>query len=207
MKILPVLFFCLVISPTLKAGEVKVAFTFEKRPPAVGLVYMKDDAGLDLKKKPVVDQKNKQFTSKVVITTPDSEIQLKNSDDISHNIYANDPANNVNFDIGLADPGTTLRKKVDWEKDTVVKIGCKIHPQMRAWIANIESRFYSIIPFEKTKLAYHAVLENVPETLTTVRVWLPGYDAIEAVLPATGRVELELIKRGKKKGVVVLSRG
>ncbi len=201
-----VAFLFLTLVPMLAAGEIRVSFSFEKKPPVVGLVYMKDDAGLTFDKKPVVDQKNKQFVDKVVVVTPGSELQLNNSDEISHNIYANDLGNNVSFDIGLAEPGTTIPKEVDWEKDLVVRIGCKIHPQMRSWIATIESRYYQIVPFEKTELTSEVVLEGVPDALEVVAVWLPGYEPLEVTLGASGRLEIDLMKRGKKKGTVVLSR-
>ena len=72
-----------------------------------------------------------------------------NSDAINHNIYANDAEAKVNFDIGLASPGTEFQQTITWEENTFIRISCKIHPKMRAWVGSVSSKYHTEVKFSK----------------------------------------------------------
>ena len=191
---------------TLWAGDITVTFQFDKRPAKAVLVYMLDDDSLKLKEAPVVDQVNREFTNPVVIAPKDTTIKLKNSDDVEHNIYAQDIKNDVAFDIGLAPPGSEVDKVIDWNEGLVIKIGCKIHPKMRSWIANIDSKYHGIHIPEKTEKTFEVKLDAVPGDKKMVRIWMPGYDDIRIEVGAGANQEGQLSRKGKPKGTYKVSR-
>ena len=71
---------------------------------------------------------------------------------------------------------------MDWKKDMVVRLGCKIHPKMRAYAANITSRYHQVLTFDRTRKTFKVTIEGVPAKLTKVRVWMPNYEPIEVAL-------------------------
>ena len=192
-----------ITSVHLYSDKVTCNFSFLKKAPSVGLLYFPGDSGLSLK--PVVDQVDKNFTSKLVVCNKGSTLLFKNSDSIDHNIFASDTKNNIDFDLGVAAPGKNLSQAVTWGKDIFFRISCKIHPKMKSYVATISSRFYEIIDF-KSQAKFKLVYKDAPDDLVKVRVWLPKYDPIEVSLKKGKKIKLTMMKRGKEKGTLILSR-
>ena len=120
-------------SPVLASTTLKGEMTFSRRAPEVALIYFIEDRSLSSKVQPTLNQKNKAFEPKLVVGRKGAKVAITNSDPLNHNVYAADKELKVNFDTGLASPKSVFYKEIDWEADTVVKVGCKIHPRMRAW--------------------------------------------------------------------------
>ena len=154
----------------------------------------------------VIDQVDKVFTTKLVVGTKGSNIDFKNSDTIDHNIYANDLNAKVDFDIGLVEPGGSSILPMDWDSGKIVRIGCKIHPRMRSYIANLSTKYHLILPFEKGKASYEFELDNVPDELTRIKVWMPRYNPIELDISVGESKEVELTKKEKVYGTLKLTR-
>ena len=70
-------------------GKLVGQVSFSKKPPKVALVYFSEDTGLtgDV----TVDQLNKQFATYLAVGSPGQQMVFKNSADIAHNVYADDP--------------------------------------------------------------------------------------------------------------------
>ena len=204
MKSITLLF--ILISTPLPAWTLKGKITFKRKAPDAAIVYLPEDNSLALSSLPVVDQKDKKFLTKIVVGEPGKNFVLKNSDSINHNIFANDKKNGVKFDIGLAEPGVVYERKIDWEKEKIVKIGCKIHPRMRAWVAPIKSKYYHVIDMQKNTKSYEFEIKDIPENLSIVKLWLPSYDAIETSLKSKEKQSHKLMRRKKEKGSLVLER-
>lgn len=186
-------------------GTLSGQFSFFRKPTPVALIYFPDDNGL---KQPVtIDQEGKQFQRKIAVGSPGEVITFKNSDKIGHNVYANDKRLNVKFDLGLARPGSNFAttQDISWEAGYVLKIGCKIHPKIRTYVVSLSSRHYQVFEFEGEKTASFD-FEAAPAELTTVAVWLPRYDPINVSIKPGERKEIELKKRGKLRGILVLTR-
>jgi len=122
------------------------------------------------------------------------------------NIYANDSASGVNFDIGLMSPGSKQSIKADWVSDTLIRIGCLIHPKMRSYVANINSDNYLPFIFEKKVKNIDFKLEDVDASSNTFIFLIAGMDQIEFTLAVGESKTLSIIKKGKEKGSITVQR-
>jgi plastocyanin len=113
------------------------------------------------KAKAVIDQHGCKFNPHVVVMQP-GELEVKNSDDILHNIHTYSTANPS---INKAQPKfkKTMTEKLD--KPEVVKITCDVHSWMLGWVA--------VVPgvAAVTDKDGVAKLENVPAGKQKIEVW------------------------------------
>ena len=113
------------------------------------------------KAKAVVDQHGCKFVPHVVVMQP-GELEIKNSDDILHNIHTYSTANPS---INKAQPKfkKTMTEKLD--KPEFVKITCDVHSWMLGWVA--------VVPgvAAVTDKDGVAKLENVPAGKQKIEVW------------------------------------
>ncbi len=204
MKIVPSL--VLILAGAALAGSLSGDFKFDKAPPSVALVYFTEDHSLAKTASPTVDQKDKKFVQKMMVGASGCQIKFNNSDSVDHNIYANDAKTGVNFDAGLVSPGQKSQVDMTWKPDEVVKIGCKIHPKMQAYIANISSAYYKIIEFSPTEPALAFSLDKVPDKYTKVRIWFPKQDPIDAEIKKGETKQLSILEKGQPAGTLKLAR-
>ena len=179
------------------AQSIKGEFKFTKRPPFAGVVYLSEDTSLAGKKDVALDQKDKLFSKKVIVVPRSSVVAFKNSDEIDHNIFSDDKAVDVKFDAGLVAPGSEARQKADWPEGTVARIGCKIHPKMRSYVAVVSSAYFTEIEFNTKEKVKSFEVSAVPENLKKVRVWLPRYEPIEIEISSGETKTVEIKKPGK----------
>jgi len=188
----------------LSAATLEGTFTFEQ-PPRVALVYFSEDTSLDVATQVVIDQKDKEFTQVLVVAPPGGTVAFRNSDDVQHNVFADDKEAGVAFDIGLANPQSLNSQTVTWKDGQVVRCGCKIHPKMQLWVAASASRYHravSFTPGSKEPVAFS--LGDVPAAYRTVRVWLPRFDTQEVVLTPGTPTTLEIKRKDKVFGTATL---
>lgn len=188
------------------AGSLSGEFKFEKSPPSVALVYFTEDHSLAKSASPTVDQKDKKFVQKMMVGASGAKIHFNNSDSVDHNIYANDSKTGVSFDAGLVPPGQHSETDLSWKENEVVKIGCKIHPKMQAYIANISSAYYKVVEFSATEASPSFTLDKVPEKYTKVRIWFPKQDPIELDIKKGESKTLDVTEKGQPAGSVKLAR-
>lgn len=186
------------------ADMVTGEFSFKRRAPFVGLVYVEEKNVTPLSVS--LDQKDKTFSEKLVAATPDSKLTFTNSDGFDHNIFANDLVSKVQFDVGLIPGGGLSEVDVDWADGTLVRIGCKIHPRMRAYIANVRSMHQEVIEFDKTETEFTFELKDVPEDAKNIRIMLPGHEVISVALEKGESRNLQLVRRDRLVGTVQLTR-
>ena len=185
-------------------GMVTGQFRFSSKPPKVGLVYFTEDRGLT---QPLtIDQDGKQFLKQMAVASPGAGITFRNSANISHNIYANDSKLNVKFDLGLALPDSDFSKSqpVSWPDGEVLKVGCKIHPNMRVYIASLASRYHKVLEFGDVVTDFE--FKAPAAKLTKVAVWLPQYERITLTLKPGEQKEIPLKHEGAQAGSLVLNR-
>lgn len=183
-------------------------FTFAKKPPFAGLVVFGEDQSKAGKDGVVLDQKDKMFSKKIIVVPKGTAISFKNSDQIDHNIFADDKDAEVEFDVGLVTPGNAAEQKSIWPEGTVARIGCKIHPKMRSYVAVISSAYYAEVEFDTESKTAAFTIKDVPDELTKVTVWLPRYEKVELELKKgeSKTVELKKPKKTKVYGTVTLKR-
>jgi plastocyanin len=113
------------------------------------------------KTKAVIDQKGCKFNPHVVAMPP-GELEIKNSDDILHNIHTYSTANPS---INKAQPKFKKTMTEKLEKPEVVKVTCDVHSWMLGWVA--------VVPglAGVTDTNGVAKIENVPAGKQKVEVW------------------------------------
>jgi plastocyanin len=113
------------------------------------------------KTKAVIDQKGCKFTPHVVAMQP-GEIEIKNSDDILHNIHTYSTANPS---INKAQPKFRKTMTEKLEKPEFVKFTCDVHSWMLGWVAVVPG------PAGVTDKDGVAKIENVPAGKQKIEVW------------------------------------
>jgi hypothetical protein len=81
--------------------------------------------------KGVIDQKGCKFVPHVAVMSP-GEIEIKNSDDILHNIHTYSTANPA---INKAQPKFKKTMTEKFEKPEMIKVTCDVHSWMLGWVA------------------------------------------------------------------------
>jgi plastocyanin len=111
--------------------------------------------------KGVVDQKGCKFSPHVTVMTP-GEIEIKNSDDILHNIHTYSTANAA---INKAQPKFKKTMTEKFDKPEMIKLTCDVHSWMLGWVA--------VVPgvAAVTDNNGMAKLENVPAGKQKIEVW------------------------------------
>ncbi len=204
MQWVTIFIFLVLPASKLLADTITGTIEFTKKPPHAGVLYATDDgAGMS---QGIVDQLNQQFSPMLIVTKKNETIIFKNSDEVDHNIFANDRKSNVKFDVGLMPPGDNREFPQQWPADSLSKISCKIHPKMRGYIAAISSSAVQQFEFDRSNSSFAIDLQRVPSDANEIRLLLPKYDAI--VLPiAKGETKTaDLVRKGKNKGKLTLIR-
>jgi plastocyanin len=111
--------------------------------------------------KAVIDQQGCKFVPRVVVMSP-GDIDIKNSDDILHNIHTYSTAN---ASINKAQPKFKKVMTEKFDKPEVIKVTCDVHSWMLGWIA--------VVPGAAgvTNASGVAKLEGVPAGKHKVEVW------------------------------------
>ncbi len=112
--------------------------------------------------KATVDQHGCKFVPHVVAMTP-GELEVKNSDDILHNIHT---YSTVNPSINKAQPKFKKVMTEKLEKPEFVKLTCDVHSWMLGWVAVLPTPFFGVTDANGT-----AKIENVPAGKQSIEVW------------------------------------
>ena len=112
--------------------------------------------------KTTVDQHGCKFVPHVTAMTP-GELDLKNSDDILHNIHTYSTANPS---INKAQPKFKKMMTEKFEKPEFVKLTCDVHSWMLGWVGVMPNPFFGV-----TDAGGNAKIENVPPGKYTVEAW------------------------------------
>ena len=112
--------------------------------------------------KATVDQHGCKFVPHVIAMTP-GEVELKNSDDILHNIHTYSTANPS---INKAQPKFKKVMTEKFEKPEIIKLTCDVHSWMLGWIAVMPSPFFGV-----TDANGVTKIENVPPGKYSVEAW------------------------------------
>jgi len=113
------------------------------------------------KAKAVIDQHGCKFNPHVVVMQP-GELEIKNSDDILHNIHTYSTAN---ASINKAQPKFKKTMTEKLEKPEFVKVTCDVHSWMLGWVAVVPGLAAA------TDANGVAKIENVPAGKQKIEVW------------------------------------
>lgn len=201
MKILSSLLFFLVAASPVLAGELSGKITFSKKAPFAGVLFVAD--GANGPSKTIIDQKDKVFTSKLAVIGANGMLEFSNSDTFQHNIFANDRRTGIKFDVGLMETGQTSSVKADWKDNTITRVGCKIHPKMRTYVANIQSSAYQVFEFDKKVKEYEVSLSSSSSSNDFV-LMIPKYDKLAFTLKPGEENTFDITRKGKKKATLTI---
>ena len=88
----------------------------------------------------VIDQKQCNFSPRVVVVPVGGTVDFQNSDRLLHNIHSQSKANQS---FNRTQPkGRTI--PITFTKPEIIKIDCDLHSWMRAWVVVAEHSFYAI---------------------------------------------------------------
>src|SRR5256712_6324998 len=118
--------------------------------------------GAPTAKKAAVDQHGCKFVPHVLAMTP-GEIEVKNSDDILHNIHTYSTANPS---VNKAQPKFKKVMTEKFDKPEIIKVTCDVHSWMLGWIAVLPHPYFGV-----TKENGVTKIENVPAGKQKVEVW------------------------------------
>ena len=214
-----------VISLPLQADLVVGELAFEGAPPAAAVIFVRDST-VEINQL-TIDQKNRQFDRYMAAASQNAEIQFHNSDSARHNLYANSYSTGTRFDVGLVPPGQTVKLKLSWAEDNIVRVGCAIHSHMETYIANIRSAHYQVLPFKSWEAKpgsmddyggggeeYEEVvsktadikLRSVPSDKTSMTLLIPYYQPMHFELKAGESKTLDVVRDGVKRGTLTVKR-
>jgi plastocyanin len=125
----------------------------------------------------VVDQVNRTFVPRVSVIRTGTAVSFPNSDHIRHQVYSFSTPRPFTLKLYAGSP----RTDVVFDKPGLVVLGCNIHDGMAAFVAVVDSPYFTKIPAAGT-----ADL-NVPPGHYRLRVWHPSL--VSAVEPRTVAVD------------------
>ena len=141
-------------------------------------------------KKASVDQHGCKFIPHVTAMTP-GELELKNSDDILHNIHTYSTANPS---INKAQPKFKKTMVEKFEKPEIIKLTCDVHSWMLGWVAVMPHPYFGV-----TDQNGVTKIENVPPGKHTVEVWHETLGKqtkdVEVKAGQTAKVSFEMAKK------------
>ena len=112
---------------------------------AEALVYVKSglSGSYPAPAEPVVlDQQGCDYHPHMVAMQAGQGLKIRNSDDTLHNIHPK-PKANEEFNLGQPRKGMESERKFD-KPETMIPVGCDVHPWMRAYISVLSNPFFAI---------------------------------------------------------------
>lgn len=90
----------------------------------------------------ILDQQGCDYHPHMLVMQAGQGLKIRNSDDTLHNIHPK-PQVNAEFNIGQPRQGMESTKNFD-KPETMIPVGCDVHPWMRAYISVMSNPFYSV---------------------------------------------------------------
>jgi plastocyanin len=128
-----------------------------------------------------MDQRNEQFSPRVLAVTVGTTVDFPNNDTKFHNVFSLSSRVKA-FDLGRYPPGHS--GSVRFDKPGIVRVFCDIHSQMSGYILVFSHPFFSV-----TDLDGRYTIAGVPAGTYTLVVWSEvGSAALQRVVIADGGV-------------------
>ncbi|MDO8137969.1 MAG: hypothetical protein Q6354_10050 [Candidatus Brocadiales bacterium] len=108
-----------------------------------------------------MDQRNKEFTPRVLPVLMGSTVNFLNSDDIKHNIMSPD---GERFDLGSVGKGVILSHT--FNNPGAYTILCRVHPEMIGYVVVVKTPYFAV-----TDSKGDFKLEDVPPGRYTLKLW------------------------------------
>lgn len=120
--------------------------------------------------KAVLDQKGCRFVPDVLVVKKDSELTIRNSDPVLHNIHTYEIIGAVRrtmFNVGQPDKGD-MKQPVKVRRANIVKIECDAHDFMHAWAFTADNPYAAV-----TRDDGSFSIDGLPDGDYEVKAWHP----------------------------------
>jgi plastocyanin len=144
--------------------------------PAADVVVWLDGAGSGESPLPgrlVLDQRNLQFTPRVLAVRTGTTVEFPNNDRVFHNVFSF--RDGKKFDLGIYPIGSV--KHVQFDKAGISRLFCNIHPQMAAYVIAVDSPYFAVSDENGS-----FTLPAVPSGTYTYRAWRAGGSSLAGTL-------------------------
>lgn len=135
----------------------------------------------NVKKRAVIDQKNKVFIPYMTAVLVGTTVEFINSDDFLHNTFSSSKPAVFNFN----QPTKGSRSLLKTTKAGIIKVGCHIHAKMRAWIKVLSNPYFGVT----NKQGLRKIVK-VPAGTYKITAWHPKHGTLTRTVkvPASGNV-------------------
>jgi plastocyanin len=132
-----------------------------------------------------IDQKNMQFTPRVLPVLAGTTVDFLNSDALLHNVFSPDACAD-RFNLGTWPQGQV--KSFTFKKECFASLLCKVHPEMEGFVAVLPTPYFAVTAADGS---YH--IKNVPDGSYTVKVWHPKLKAAQKSVAVKGATEADFV--------------
>jgi plastocyanin len=115
----------------------------------------------------VIDQVDKRFVPRVNVMRTGTTVTFPNSDHIRHQVYSFSAPKVFSLKLYAGSPSTPIT----FDKPGLVVLGCNIHDNMVAFVAIVDSPYFTKLP------ASGSATMNLPAGRYRLRVWHPNLTA------------------------------
>ena len=129
------------------------------------------------RKNPVISQKNRRFTPRVLPVMKGTTVDFPNDDTIFHNVFS--LSKTRPFDLDIYPPGKS--KSFTFKRTGWVKVYCNIHPQMIVHIIVLDNPFFAL-----TDQKGIFVISGVPDGEYTLKAWHEFGKAVRKEIKVSG---------------------
>lgn len=132
---------------------------------------------------PVLDQRNFDFSPRVLAVQVGTQVDFPNHDRAFHNVFSFH--NGKKFDLGLYPTGTV--KQITFDRPGLSRLFCNIHPHMAAYIMAVSSPYFAV----SDETGQFTIRGLAPGTYT-YHVWRAGGTETSgtAAMNSTSRLDL-----------------
>jgi len=132
----------------------------------------------------ILDQKGCEYLPHIVVVAKGSELEIKNSDGILHNIHTYSEKNKP---VNRAQPKFKKVIKEKFTESEMVKVTCDVHGWMTGWLAVAEHPYYAVTDETGT-----FQLTDVPAGEYEIKVWQEklGESTQKVTVPAGGEASV-----------------
>jgi plastocyanin len=130
-----------------------------------------------------IDQKNMQFTPRVLPVLEGTTVDFLNSDAVLHNVFSPDPCAD-RFNLGTWPQGQV--KSFTFKKECFASLLCKVHPEMEGFVVVLPTPYHAVTAADGS---YD--IKDVPDGSYTVKVWHPKLKAAQKSVAVKGATEAD----------------
>jgi hypothetical protein len=119
-----------------------------------------------------IDQHGCVYAPRVVGVQVGQPLQIRNSDDLLHNVHSSSTVKDNSFNIGQPIKGMMNQFRLK-DEDSMVRVACDVHGWMTAWVGVVNHPYFAVS--DRTG-AFE--IANVPPGTYTIQAWHERYGVV-----------------------------